>query len=388
MTRKALLALMLIGLTQNGYCGWQDVLKAVADKALEQQRPSEPKASSSVSPQEKAIEQPNSLQSQDAAGSQQQPGQPKAANHDVDMSIFRINPDDPLSKQGVWKDPRNGLIWSRCPIGQTWDGSGCSGKPLGIKYWDDAFVAASNFKIGKLSNWRIPTVDEVNSIRNCGGRGFKPETYDFLPEDGVVSRVYKECRKSEDQDYVSVEIGGEATFPRAGEMRVAYLIGWLANSSQKETFNFAFDQGKIDVKRYESSYPNAYYAWVVTGGNVPNDYSAKLAAAREKNSQRRGANNAKEQKEKQAELDRQSKIAANQQKMKEFQRTLKPGVRAYQGLVLEVKGDLVKIQAYGKRCYGGAGTSVYDCNPAYIVPDPTKTVGEQWIRRDEISPAQ
>lgn len=366
MNRKALLALMLIGLTQNGYCGWKDALKAVADKALEQQGTSGAQASSSAS--------------------QQKSGQPGAAIPDVDMSIFRIDPDDPLSKQGMWKDPRNGLIWSRCPIGQAWDGNGCSGKPLEIKNWDDAFIAASNFKIGNFSNWRIPTVDEVNSIRNCGGRGFKSETYDFLPEDGVVSRVYKKCSQSEDQDFASVEIGGKETFPRSGEMRVAYLTGWIENSSQKQTFKFAFDQAKIDVERYEESYSN--YAWVVTGGNVPSDYSAKLAAARERNSQRKVASNAKEQKEKQAEQERQSRIAANQQKIKEFQRTIKPGDRAYQGLVLESKGDLIKIQAYGKRCYGGAGTSVYNCNPAYIVPDPSTSVGEQWIRRDELRPAQ
>jgi hypothetical protein len=42
MTRKVLLALMLIGLTQNGYCGWKDALKEVAKQVVDQSIQAQP----------------------------------------------------------------------------------------------------------------------------------------------------------------------------------------------------------------------------------------------------------------------------------------------------------------------------------------------------------
>lgn len=65
MTRKALLALMLIGLTQNGYCGWKDALKEVAKQAIEQSTQAQTQQSSA---QQETVGSGNADAPQKAAG--------------------------------------------------------------------------------------------------------------------------------------------------------------------------------------------------------------------------------------------------------------------------------------------------------------------------------
>jgi hypothetical protein len=60
-------------------------------------------------------------------------------------------------------DPRDGLIWQKCALGQTWNGSGCTGKAQKMSWWDAMRAAKKNNALGQ-SDWRLPTKNELTAI--------------------------------------------------------------------------------------------------------------------------------------------------------------------------------------------------------------------------------
>ncbi|MBK5103734.1 MAG: DUF1566 domain-containing protein, partial [Burkholderiales bacterium] len=63
---------------------------------------------------------------------------------------------------GTVTDPATGLTWMRCSIGQTWDGSACSGSAINYT-WDDAIVQTGTTFAGQ-SDWRLPNMRELQTI--------------------------------------------------------------------------------------------------------------------------------------------------------------------------------------------------------------------------------
>ncbi|MGY6630142.1 MAG: Lcl C-terminal domain-containing protein [Wenzhouxiangella sp.] len=55
------------------------------------------------------------------------------------------------------------LIWARCALGQTWNGSACTGTPE-LMGWAAALNAADQAELAGLSNWRLPNRNELNAI--------------------------------------------------------------------------------------------------------------------------------------------------------------------------------------------------------------------------------
>lgn len=99
---------------------------------------------------------------------------------------FRENGD------GTITDPRNGLTWQKCVIGQTWSGSACQGKPTPM-FWDNAMQAARENRFLSQSDWRLPTLDEFRSILGDDG--------ECAYENSAVSRkLWYPAKKSEDGD--------------------------------------------------------------------------------------------------------------------------------------------------------------------------------------------
>ncbi len=75
-----------------------------------------------------------------------------------------------LMAKGQWKDPKTGLIWQRCSIGQKWNGRNCTGKAVKMTGYD----AIKYFKyynrqspLAGKTNWRLPTISELSTLRNC-----------------------------------------------------------------------------------------------------------------------------------------------------------------------------------------------------------------------------
>ena len=57
------------------------------------------------------------------------------------------------------KDLKTGLIWERCPLGQSWSGTACTGS-IGQYTWANALQTAKN----KGNGWRMPNIKELKSI--------------------------------------------------------------------------------------------------------------------------------------------------------------------------------------------------------------------------------
>jgi len=66
-----------------------------------------------------------------------------------------------VHSDGTVTDTRTGLMWMRCAIGQTWDGTTCTGNPHDFT-WDQAMALRHEF--AGQGDWRLPDIDELKSI--------------------------------------------------------------------------------------------------------------------------------------------------------------------------------------------------------------------------------
>ena len=80
------------------------------------------------------------------------------------------NSDEDLMKKGMWRDPKTNLVWMRCSLGQVWDGNTCTGEAKEYT-WQEALDAAKelnkNDGFGGYSDWVVPHIEDLSSIRYC-----------------------------------------------------------------------------------------------------------------------------------------------------------------------------------------------------------------------------
>jgi hypothetical protein len=79
-----------------------------------------------------------------------------------------IPPTTPTSQftqhdNGTVTDNATRLIWMRCSLGQTWNGSTCEGNAIQYN-WQDALLAAQAENFASFDDWRLPNVKELASI--------------------------------------------------------------------------------------------------------------------------------------------------------------------------------------------------------------------------------
>ena len=77
-------------------------------------------------------------------------------------NIARTAPDSRyqlLNNGTEVKDTQTNLIWQRCSLGQTWNGSSCTGTAATYN-WTNALQTAANIGNG----WRLPNVKELDSL--------------------------------------------------------------------------------------------------------------------------------------------------------------------------------------------------------------------------------
>ena len=60
-------------------------------------------------------------------------------------------------------DLATGLIWQRCPVGQSWSGTACSGT-ASFMDWSGALAAARDAPAASGLAWRLPNVKELGSL--------------------------------------------------------------------------------------------------------------------------------------------------------------------------------------------------------------------------------
>ncbi|QFI37290.1 DUF1566 domain-containing protein [Moritella marina ATCC 15381] len=86
-----------------------------------------------------------------------------------------ITPSNPIgqyldNEDGTITDIVNELMWSRCSLGQAFQGGNCINIPLNYDTWKAALDGAeTNKDDGRYSDWRLPNIKELGSIveRSC-----------------------------------------------------------------------------------------------------------------------------------------------------------------------------------------------------------------------------
>lgn len=72
----------------------------------------------------------------------------------------RVSPSTPDTRFSVSGDEvtdlQTGLIWQRCSVGKSWDGTTCSGRAT-THNWSEALAMAAD-------DWRLPNIKELMSI--------------------------------------------------------------------------------------------------------------------------------------------------------------------------------------------------------------------------------
>jgi hypothetical protein len=75
---------------------------------------------------------------------------------DAPNSRYQITTSTVLDKQ-------TGLVWMRCAVGQTWNGTGCTGLPTYMS-WQTALQTAESTAFAGKSDWRLPNQKELQSL--------------------------------------------------------------------------------------------------------------------------------------------------------------------------------------------------------------------------------
>ena len=66
------------------------------------------------------------------------------------------------------KHSRSGLVWLRCAVGQTWDGTECTGDAQQLT-WQQALQLAHGYTADSTQGWRLPNLKELSTLteRQC-----------------------------------------------------------------------------------------------------------------------------------------------------------------------------------------------------------------------------
>ncbi|WP_081621798.1 DUF1566 domain-containing protein [Thioalkalivibrio sp. ALE11] len=88
---------------------------------------------------------------------------------------------------GTVTDLVTGLQWMRCALGQQWTGETCAGQPSSYN-WQQALDAAKKINRGGgyagTRDWRLPTIEELNTLIYCSSRNPGPFPFSGKKEHG------------------------------------------------------------------------------------------------------------------------------------------------------------------------------------------------------------
>ena len=99
------------------------------------------------------------------------------------MSRFKVSSDG-----ASVTDTKSHKTWLRCVVGMSWDGSSCTGQSHTYTWSDslDVIKEVNDKKVGGRGDWRLPTVEELNSIveKQCFKPAINLELFPYSPDSG------------------------------------------------------------------------------------------------------------------------------------------------------------------------------------------------------------
>ena len=124
-----------------------------------------------------------------------------------------------INSNGTAVHKKTGLMWKRCIEGLG--GSRCQGEPKKI-FWDDMVREYKAPRFAGMSDWRVPTVDELKSIieKKCRGPALNLEVF---PDGSKLSNWTSsevEGRNKVWQMYITSGVAIKATKAVASALRL------------------------------------------------------------------------------------------------------------------------------------------------------------------------
>lgn len=315
--------------------------------------------------------------------------------------------DKQLMANGMWHDPKTGLTWMRCILGQKWNGSGCtrgeneSHPEIYTQYgWEDAALKVSKLNFGGYSDWRIPTVEELYNLYNfnsCLSSSHQPTGYEVkIPKNGGQGIIIAPPR-CDGITTANAEPNVDPSVFQFSGLTPNYSLVVLSSSYNCQSFKdyeHAISTWIVDLIGSSSIFNCEYtntdqpeqtqhraHVLMVRGGQSTGEFENMLAVANKhqdiKNRQQEAAAKGEA---KRAEEYRQQNVAWNK-RVTAFQKSVKPGDRSAQGLVIEVRGDVIRVQATETNCImreGRYGTGTCLQWERQLV--------EKWIQRTALTP--
>lgn len=149
---------------------------------------------------------------------------------------------------GTVTNPRTGLMWKHCPEGASWNGKVCSGIGTSMN-WVQAMKAAKASRYAGHSDWRLPTVRELQSTnaefcesemvpksRNPFEFGFWSSTTWQSPKNPSATDVESAWRVS----FWGIAWG----FERSMELQARLVRGSLSSDTSRQEFDAEY--AKLD----------------------------------------------------------------------------------------------------------------------------------------------
>lgn len=68
-----------------------------------------------------------------------------------------------LAQKQTVIDTRSDLMWSRCLLGASWNGTTCEGRPTQYG-WQEIHDLVKTLNYAGYSDWRVPTLEELKSL--------------------------------------------------------------------------------------------------------------------------------------------------------------------------------------------------------------------------------
>ena len=127
------------------------------------------------------------------------------------------------------------LIWQKCSVGQTWNGSVCDGEAKKIS-WKDAMQLKSNL-MGK-NDWRLPNIEEAEMLIYCSD-----DQYDTKIE------TYGECVNKQSIDQPTIN---SKYFPQTPNEGFWSSSKFSIKTNEQFAFTLDFSTGSRDAARTES----------------------------------------------------------------------------------------------------------------------------------------
>jgi serine/threonine protein kinase len=146
---------------------------------------------------------------------------------DVEPAAPAASTDEELMATGMWHDRETNLVWTRCSLGQTWEGGTCTGESHAYTWIvaQDAVAEMNhNGGFGGYTDWVVPHIEDLASLIRCD-TGFK-SSYNIPAKAGGEITVPDGCKDGNKKPAIDQQV-----FPNSLE------VFWSASPSKSDVNN-------------------------------------------------------------------------------------------------------------------------------------------------------